>query len=193
VTSPQDPFSTPPDGTPGAQAGGYGAQPGQPAGYGQPAAPGYGAPQPGYGEPAPVYGQPPAPGGYGGPPPFGTSPHGNPKNGFGVAALVLGILSVVTGLFFLGGPLGLVAIILGVIGRGRAKRREATNGGMALAGIITGAIGVLLTGLVIAGAVALFNSESGRDLVDCLEEAGPAPTAEQQAECQQEFGESVGG
>ncbi len=45
------------------------------------------------------------------------------------------------------------------IGRSRAKKGQATNGGVALAGIITGAIGLVLSiVLVVAGAALFFGS-----------------------------------
>lgn len=98
-------------------------------------------------------------------------PAGN-RNGLGTAALVLGVLSLVTWFLFIGGVFGIVAVVLGVLGRGRARRGEASNGGMALAGLITGAVGILLTILVIVGVAALFNTEEFSNLTDCLKDAG---------------------
>jgi heme/copper-type cytochrome/quinol oxidase subunit 2 len=68
----------------------------------------------------------------------------------GVAALVLGIIAVVlfmTHVFAI--VLGVLAVIFGGVGRGKASRGEATNGGQALAGLILGAVGI------VAGAVVL--------------------------------------
>jgi hypothetical protein len=90
-----------------------------------------------------------------------------PRNGFGVAALVLGIVAVVgCALNFIAVGLGVAAIVLGVLGRNRAARGEATNGGMALAGLILGVTGALLGALTLAFAVAGFlhgESDSGTD------------------------------
>ena len=78
-----------------------------------------------------------------------------PRNGLGIAALILGIVGVVTGIipffFWVAGILGVIGLILGIIGRGRVKRGEATNGTMALWGIITSAVAVVVSivGLVI--------------------------------------------
>lgn len=162
MTAPQDPFSTPSDGN---RPPTYGApeQGGQPTGYGTPA--GYGAP----------HGQPPR----------------SPKNGFGIAALVLGILGLLTSLFFGGIVFGIPAIVLGALGRGRAKRREATNGGMALAGLVLGVVSLLISAAVIALGVSLLNSDSGRDYQDCLRDAAGDRAAIEQ--CAQEFSEQVGG
>lgn len=70
------------------------------------------------------------------------------RNGVGVAALVFGIVSLVLALLILFFPiaalLGLVAIILGIVGLSRASRGEASNRGQALAGLITGLLGLAL-------------------------------------------------
>src|SRR5688572_26315443 len=161
MTAPQDPFASP-----GGEPAGQPPQAEPPAWQA--------APQPGF--PPPSYGAQQ----FGMPPP----PAGN-RNGFGVAALVLGILSLVTWFLFVGGLFGAIAVVLGVIGRGRAKRGEANNGGMALAGLITGAVGVLLTILVIVGVAALWNSEEFSTVRECVEEAGSDQAAID--ECAEQF------
>ena len=159
VTAPQDPFGTPPQDGPGTPSSGTPGVPAPDQQYGQQQ---YGQQQ-SYGQPA--YGQPAY-----GQPAFGQAPAGQAKNGLGVAALVLGVLAALTGFFVIGGLFGVVAVVLGFLGRGRAKRGEATNGGLALAGIILGVIGVLLTAAVIAIG-ASFLSEFG-NLSECLSSAG---------------------
>ncbi|KES06593.1 hypothetical protein BU52_14355 [Streptomyces toyocaensis] len=87
--------------------------------------------------------------GYGGAPVQGYSGWSGgaplPSNGLGVTGLVLGIISAAV---FCVWPvailLGVLAVIFGGIGRGKAHRGEATNAGQALAGIICGAVGVAL-------------------------------------------------
>ncbi|MEU1019777.1 DUF4190 domain-containing protein [Streptomyces sp. NPDC005900] len=103
---------------------------------------------PGQPQPQSPYGYP-GPGGYpvgqGGPGYGWPGMPGAPANGMGVAALVLGVIATVV--FFLGPlpiVLGVLAVIFGAVGRGRARRGEATNGGQALAGIICGAVGIVL-------------------------------------------------
>ncbi|MGW6058411.1 DUF4190 domain-containing protein [Streptomyces sp. NPDC055189] len=116
-----------PYGYPGYPGGGYqGAGAPGPQGY-----PGY----PGY---AGYQGQ--------GPPGYGwASMPMTPANGMGVTALVLGIIAAAGFcLWPLAIVLGILAIIFGAIGRGRAKRGEATNSGQALAGIICGVAGIVL-------------------------------------------------
>ncbi|MFF4049616.1 DUF4190 domain-containing protein [Streptomyces chartreusis] len=101
----------------------------------------------GAGYPAPGPGGPgypaPGPGGagyYGWP-----GMHPMPSNGMGTAGLVLGIISaVIFCLWPVAIVVGVLAVIFGAIGRGKARRGEATNPGQALAGIICGAAGVAL-------------------------------------------------
>jgi len=85
--------------------------------------------------------------------PYGYSPYGAPvavmRNGLGVAALVLGIVGAVTGatilLCVIAFPTGVLAIIFGAIGRGRAKRGEASNKTMSTWGLWLGVVAVLLS------------------------------------------------
>jgi uncharacterized membrane protein len=105
----------------------------------------------------------------------------------GIAALVVAIvalLSVVGGVV-----LGVVAIILGFIGYGRAKRGQATNGGVAVAGIVLGLLSIIEAIAVIALAVWGFNKAGGTDYVDCLSKAGSDEQAIQQ--CAEQFRDRV--
>ncbi|UXY22214.1 DUF4190 domain-containing protein [Streptomyces cynarae] len=122
--------------------------PGQvPYGYPQyPGHPGYGAP---HGSQGAGYGWPglPLP----------------PSNGMGIASLVLGVISLV--LFCLWPValiVGVLAVIFGIIGRRKARRGEATNGGMALAGVICGAVGFVLSAVLLIVLLAI-PDDSGDD------------------------------
>ncbi|MER6822749.1 DUF4190 domain-containing protein [Streptomyces cellulosae] len=87
------------------------------------------------------YGYPPVGQGY---PGWGGVPS-LPSNGMGVASLVLGIIAAAAFcLWPVAIVLGVLAVIFGAIGRGKANRGEATNGGQALAGVICGAVGSAL-------------------------------------------------
>jgi hypothetical protein len=147
-----DPFAPPP---PGEQppTSPYGEQPSAP----------YGTPPP-YGTPAP----------YGSPVPYGA-PGGRPRNGLGVASLVLGISSLLC-LFWLVVP-AVLAVIFGFVGRARAKRQEATNGGLALGGIITGSLA--LVGALAFYAFIFANIDALRDYGDCETAANGDRVAEQ--------------
>ncbi|MFG2789459.1 DUF4190 domain-containing protein [Streptomyces sp. NPDC048419] len=116
--------------------------PGQvPYGYGYPQQSGYGAPGPQSSG---------LPGYYGWP---GLA--AVPSNGMGTAALVIGIIAVVVFcLWPIAILLGVLAVIFGSIGRAKARRGEATNAGQSLAGIICGAVGIVLGLVMIAVLIA---------------------------------------
>lgn len=179
MTDPYDPANRPPPPSLEKQP-----QEGPPSGYEPP--PGYGPPS-GYGSPAEQQGYGPPSGYQGAPPPggYGTQK----KNGFGVAALVLGIAAILLFWTFVGGiVLGIMAIAFGVLGRKRVSRGEADNGGMALAGIITGAVGLAITlVIVVVAIVAFFRGDVG-SLVECSD---AAQTQEQLDQCSLDFGDSV--
>jgi hypothetical protein len=97
----------------------------------------------------------------GGPGPYPGSGYGygwpgQPMNGMGNAALVLGILSIC--LFFMYGfvslVLGILAVVFGVKGRKRADRGEANNRGQAQAGFVMGIIGIAV-GLIVIALIAI--------------------------------------
>lgn len=126
---------------------------------------------------------PPAPPqGYAYPPPPNA-----PKNGIGVAALVVAIVALVS--VFGGIVLGVVAVILGFIGWNRAKRGEATNGGVAVAGIVLGFLSIIEAIVVIWLAVWGFNEVGGTDYIDCISRAGNDQDAVQR--CADEFQQRV--
>jgi hypothetical protein len=140
-----------------------------PPGYGAPQQQGYAAPPPGYG-------------GYGPP---------QPKNGLGTAALVLGILGLVFFWTIFGGfILGLLGLIFGIIGRKRASRGEATNGGSALAGAICGGIAVVATIAIIAAGAAFFSNHKDdfNNYSDCLNNAS---TNQEIQQCADDFNRSI--
>lgn len=121
--------------------------------------------------------------------PAGVPPGGQPastrSNGLAIASLVLGVLSIVTGLFVIGGLFGLIGLILGFLGRGKAKRGEAGNGGIALAGIITSILGMLIAVGVLALGAFLVGSDTFQNLTECLNAAGNDQAAAEQ--CVAEF------
>ncbi|WCO66339.1 DUF4190 domain-containing protein [Iamia majanohamensis] len=150
---PSDPSpfgSPPPGGTPPPPPSGGTPPPPPPGGSSLPPPPGGGAPPPppsgGFGAPPPSGGYPSA-GGYGAP--GYAPPAAKPSNGMAIGSLVCGILS-----FFTCGVLGLVAIVLGVLGLGKAKEQDGNGKGLAIGGIVTGVLGILL-GVFLTFAVFL--------------------------------------
>jgi hypothetical protein len=142
--------------------------------------------------PPPSYGS--YQGGYPPPPPQGApyagypqAPVSAPKNGLGIASLVTAIIALLS--VFGGIVLGFVAIVLGVMGRGRAKRGEATNGGIAMAGIVLGFLSIIEAVVVIGLMVWGFNEVGGTDYIDCINQAGSDQEAVQQ--CADQFTDSL--
>jgi Domain of unknown function (DUF4190) len=123
------------------------------------------------------------------PGPAGFAPYAppqHPRNGLGITALALGIVAVIASITVIGGiVLGIIAIVLGFLGRSRAKKGQATNGGVALAGIITGAVGLVLSIVLVVAGAALFFGNGGSDLVNCINNAHGNQTAINQ--CQTQF------
>ena len=126
----------------------------------------------------PGYGPPPADQGYGQPPAAGPG-HGQPDQGHGghghqgapaggegnamaIVALVLGIVGIVTALFtagVLGILLGIAAIILGVLGRRKVSSgRSREHGGLALGGLITGVVSLILGLALLIFTIFIFTS-----------------------------------
>jgi Domain of unknown function (DUF4190) len=121
-------------------------------------------------------GYPPPPSYYGGP-----QPPAAPKNGLGVASLVLavvGLLSVATVFAPIG--LGIVAVILGFLGHGRARRGTANNAGVAIAGIVLGGLAIVVGLAFIAIWTTVWQDVRGGDYIDCTQKAGSNHVLQQQ-------------
>ena len=71
-----------------------------------------------------------------------------PRNGLGLASVILGTLGVIFGLtlvgFFIALVLGVVGVAFGFVGRARAHRREASNPRQATWGLALSAVAVVL-------------------------------------------------
>lgn len=99
--------------------------------------------------------------------------------GMAIAALVLGILSVlncwIPAVNIIAIVFGIIALVLGLIGRSRAKKGIASGKGIALGGIITGAIGIVLSIAITVlftvgiGSLLVENGLTYDDFVDGLE------------------------
>ncbi|UQX12477.1 DUF4190 domain-containing protein [Candidatus Mycobacterium methanotrophicum] len=134
----------------------------------------------------------PYPSGYS-PPHYGYRAPVQPENGLGSAALVLAVVGL------LGSPvplvnivsivLGLVAIVIGALGRGRAKRGTANNGGVAIAGIVLGALAIIVSLAFIALWATLWKDAGGGDYIRCIRHAGSNHV--QQRRCADQFRHNV--
>jgi hypothetical protein len=66
-----------------------------------------------------------------------------PRNQFGVASLVLGVVGLLTCWALIGTFFGIAAFVTGDIARGRVKRGEANNPRTALAGMVLGVLAIV--------------------------------------------------
>ena len=99
------------------------------------------------------------------------------RNGMGTAALVIGVVALVLVVLILFAPLGallgLVALALGIVGLVRANRGQADNRGQAVAGLVTGAL-ALVIGLFFTVSIGAFfatNVNDFRQFGRCLDGA----------------------
>ncbi|MGY4709038.1 DUF4190 domain-containing protein [Mycolicibacterium sp. CBM1] len=149
-------------------------------------------PPPQYPYPYPTGGYP---GGYPPPPPqpyAGYPPPAptGPRNGLGVAALVIAVVALLSSFSVAGGiVLGIVAVVIGFAGRSRVKRGEANNGGVALAGVVLGFLAIIVGLAFIAVWVGVFKQVGAGDYIDCLQNAGQDKAEIQK--CADEFKQSV--
>ncbi|WP_370413176.1 DUF4190 domain-containing protein [Streptomyces fradiae] len=102
------------------------------------------------------------------------------RNGLGTAALILGIIGTLSGfiplLFWLAGILGVIALILGLVGKGRVKRGEANNKGVAVTGTILGLASLVLSvvGVVITVTAV---SEAADEINKAIDDAASSAPA----------------
>ena len=111
-------------------------------------------------------------------PQFAAPSSARSANGLGVAALVLGVASLVAAVSFVLFPLalpgGLFAAILGAIAVSRGRTRGATSHGQAIAGIVCGILALVVAivfavrfGTFIANNTSVFTSFD-----NCIAKAG---------------------
>ena len=130
---------------------------------------------------------PPPPQPYSG---FTPPPPAGPRNGLGIATLVLAIIGLVFCWTVVRGvPLGLCAVIIGFVAWGRVKRGEATNGGVAIAGIVLGFLAIIVSLVFIPIWIGVFGQVGGTDYVDCVSRAGSNDKAIQQ--CADQFRDRI--
>ena len=103
-----------------------------------------------------------------------------PRNGLGIAALVVGIAALVLGLIPFVGVIGLVAVVLGVVALSRVRRGLATNRGVSITGIVLGALGVLAAVAWLVLFIVVANSGLGQNFVQTVSQCSQVPQAQQQ-------------
>ena len=72
-----------------------------------------------------------------------------PSSALAIASLILGIIGLLSGWLIFGGALGLVGVILGIVALVKVKNGTASGKGMAIGGIVTGALGMILAAVVL--------------------------------------------
>ncbi len=126
----------------------------------------------------------------------GTDGYGAPStgnDGMAIAALVVGVISLLIAWIpfvgLLGVVGGIVALVLGIVARKRITRTRAEGGGLAVGGIVTGAIALVL-GLAITVGLFVFGQNlfggAIEDFEACMERTGG-----DQATCQREVEDNI--
>jgi hypothetical protein len=115
---------------------------------------------------------------------------GQRRNGFGIAALVLGLVGAALFWTVFGGiALGLLALIFGVLGHRRSKRGTAGNGIMSVVGAVIGALVLVVSSLLLALGVAVFKSDDFKNYQDCLQHAD---SKSDRQSCAKDFDRDIG-
>ena len=81
-----------------------------------------------------------------------------PRNEFGVASLILGLVGLFTCWLLIGVPFGIAAVITGDVARRRVQRGTANNPRVATAGMVLGAVAIV-AGLAAIGYYAWLDSQ----------------------------------
>ncbi len=93
---------------------------------------------------------------------------------FGLAALFCALTAILSPAAVV---FAVIGIILGIVGMKMAKRPGVTGKGVAIGGLVTAVLGLLLGGAVLAGAAALVNDERRLDQlqqqIDKLRDSAP--------------------
>lgn len=120
------------------------------------------------------------------PAPHPTGQAAQPRNGLGVAGFVLGLLAALFSLIPIIGviawPLAILGLIFGILGVLRARKGVATNKGLAIAGTVLSAIGLVIciAWVAIAGsAIDGANREMNRIEKELEQAAPPAQDGDQ--------------
>jgi hypothetical protein len=125
---------------------------------------GYGAGQGGQPpEPPPGFGAPPP--GFGAPPPTDYAPYGYPypapypmmappqRSGLALTGMILGIIGLVTSIFYIGGVIGIIGLIFSIIGIRQVNRHRRPGKGMAIAGLVTSIFAIIINAIEIIAII----------------------------------------
>lgn len=111
---------------------------------------------------------------------------GSGSNGPAIAAVVTGVvallLSWIPGINLLAFLLAIAALVTGVMGMRRAARPDVGGKGMAIAGIVTGGLALILGVLVYVGLASMFNDPEVQQQLEEIQQE----VEQQQQELEQE-------
>lgn len=100
-----------------------------------------------------------------------------PRNGVAVAALACGAASI-PAVYLLGVVdvvLGLLGLVLGFLALRQVRRGLASRRGFAIAGMVTGAVGIVLVIVAVIASTHVYN--------DCKHKIGHAPSTAELKQC----------
>lgn len=80
------------------------------------------------------------------------------RNGFGLTALILGIIGLILAFAIIGLIPALLALIFGIVGIRRVSRGIATNRGVAITGVVLGVLGIAISGAILGFVLHRYNS-----------------------------------
>lgn len=113
------------------------------------------------------------------------------SNGLAIAALVLGILALLSFWTVFGGiVLGILALVLGIIAARRARGGRAPHKVMAIVGAVLGALGLVASAIIIAIGASFLNSDEYKNFDDCVKHADSQ--SEREA-CKRDFEKDMNG
>ena len=97
--------------------------------------------------------------------PNSGAPASRPSNGLGVASLLIGLAALVASLTVVGGlMLGVLAAILGLIARVQVKHGQASNGDVAITGVVLGVLAIVASMIIalfwVVPQMRIINSEA---------------------------------
>ncbi|MCP9989168.1 MULTISPECIES: DUF4190 domain-containing protein [Streptomyces] len=114
---------------------------------------------------------------------------GKRGNSLAIAALVLGVAALLLFWTVFGGVvLGLAAVVLGVAGARAARGGRAPHGGMAVAGAVLGALGLIASVVIVVLGASAFDSKEFRNFSECIEHA---ETQGERDACKDDFDQEV--
>lgn len=99
------------------------------------------------------------------------------RNGLATASLVLGILWGF-------GMLSLLAFVLGLVALSQIKRHRQTGRGLAIAGVVLGALGFVGTAIPVAVIIVDAGLDLGKNVATCTKDTRTLRTAEEAAYAQ---------